>query len=468
MKKFTAFVTTSALALSIVCCAFTANAQSYIPDLSQDSTTDSESETADSDMPTAAESEEALSEITAPELLTDEATETTEQDEADDSESEAEEEDDSNPDSDVPYTVIYRMYNPNSGEHFYTTSVIERNALYKAGWDAEGIGWIAPQNSSIPIYRMYNGFEHHYTTDWNEVSTLLSIEGWIYEGTAFYSNTNNTVPMYRLYNPAASGAGAHHYTESYIEKAHLTAYYGWKDEGVAWYNLDIDSSTFTVPGLPERYEHNIKNTESYATIEADVKLGGNGSGSHAKLVFQTPTSAVSFGIQYDEWAKAPYTGQTFFLCENISSNAEGGQTYIYYNTTERNIWQHLMMTYEKNGKLTLYVNGEQVGQVWNPYLSKDDLYCSVEGSGRLDGDYIEASFKNIRMKSGGVYDETKSWPTYNIITNDGLKVTKAGFDSNSPSTGSISISGTIQDIEGFDWDSAYNRVSGVVHIGDAL
>ena len=66
-------------------------------------------------------------------------------------------------DYDIPYEVVYRMYNPNSGEHFYTRSAAERQSLYMVGWDAEGIGWVSPQSSSTPIYRLYNGIEHFYT-----------------------------------------------------------------------------------------------------------------------------------------------------------------------------------------------------------------------------------------------------------------------------------------------------------------
>ena len=36
---------------------------------------------------------------------------------------------------------MYRLYNPNSGEHFYTASKGERNHLISLGWNDEGIGW---------------------------------------------------------------------------------------------------------------------------------------------------------------------------------------------------------------------------------------------------------------------------------------------------------------------------------------
>ena len=53
-------------------------------------------------------------------------------------------------------TNVYRLYNHNTGEHFYTTSGTEKNANVSAGWTYEGVGWIAPTTSSSPVYRVYN------------------------------------------------------------------------------------------------------------------------------------------------------------------------------------------------------------------------------------------------------------------------------------------------------------------------
>ena len=38
---------------------------------------------------------------------------------------------------------VYRLYNPNSGEHFFTNTNAEKNMLIKAGWKYEGIGFYA-------------------------------------------------------------------------------------------------------------------------------------------------------------------------------------------------------------------------------------------------------------------------------------------------------------------------------------
>ena len=40
-------------------------------------------------------------------------------------------------------TAMYRLYNPNSGEHFYTKNSAEKDFDVNAGWHYEGIGWYA-------------------------------------------------------------------------------------------------------------------------------------------------------------------------------------------------------------------------------------------------------------------------------------------------------------------------------------
>lgn len=131
---------------------------------------------------------------------------------------------------------MYRLYNPNSGEHFYTASESERNSVAKAGWVYEGIGWIAPKKSSVPVYRLYNpnAGDHHYTTSADERDSLTKM-GWNYEGIGWYSDENHTVAILREYNPYAI-AGAHNFTASTSEHRNLVSL-GWHDEKTAWYAL---------------------------------------------------------------------------------------------------------------------------------------------------------------------------------------------------------------------------------------
>ena len=129
---------------------------------------------------------------------------------------------------------MYRLYNPNSGEHFYTSSKEEKEMLLKAGWTDEGDGFLAPVESKTPIYRLYNPNvgDHHYTSSTEERDMLVKA-GWKDEGIGWYADDAEGMPMYRLYNPNAV-TGTHHYTSSEEEQKHLISL-GWKDEGIGFY-----------------------------------------------------------------------------------------------------------------------------------------------------------------------------------------------------------------------------------------
>ena len=132
--------------------------------------------------------------------------------------------------------ALYRLYNRISGEHLYTTSEAERQALLPAGWDDEGFAWNAPTSSNTPVYRMYNKNtgDHHYTINYYEVVDLLNA-GWSYEGIGWYSDPEGHTGLYRLYNPNTF-TGAHHYTADLNEVNALVAA-GWSYEGIAWYGV---------------------------------------------------------------------------------------------------------------------------------------------------------------------------------------------------------------------------------------
>ena len=132
------------------------------------------------------------------------------------------------------HTNMYRLYNPNSGEHFYTGELVEAQSVASAGWRWEGIGWVAPITSKIPVYRLYNpnAGDHHYTLEEKERDNLVSL-GWNYEGIGWYSDGKDQLAVYRQYNPNAV-AGAHNFTTDASEDAYLGEV-GWNREGIAWY-----------------------------------------------------------------------------------------------------------------------------------------------------------------------------------------------------------------------------------------
>lgn len=134
-----------------------------------------------------------------------------------------------------PYPVdddevaIYRLYNPNSGEHLLTAIIEEANALLGFGWKSEGVAFIAPKESDTVAFRMYATM-HTFVAEVSELHALVE-SGWHFEGVAFHSGGN--VPVYRVYNPTN---GDHLFTVDEAEKNRLLAV-GCVDEGVRFYAI---------------------------------------------------------------------------------------------------------------------------------------------------------------------------------------------------------------------------------------
>ena len=142
---------------------------------------------------------------------------------------------------------MYRLYNQNSGEHFYTASQPERNSLILSGWNYEGVAWSAPSFSNSPVYRLYSGTDHHYTMDAGERDQLVSV-GWSDEGIGWDSDDAKSVPLYRQFNPnvqpwaSKNNSGSHNYTTSKVENDKLVKT-GWREEGIGWYGSKTSSSS---------------------------------------------------------------------------------------------------------------------------------------------------------------------------------------------------------------------------------
>ena len=130
---------------------------------------------------------------------------------------------------------MFRMYDPNSGEHFYTGSVEERENLVAVGWNYEGVGFTFSRTTGMPVYRLYDPAtgEHLYTMS-EEEKAMLMAQGWNFEGIAFNSAYDTEVPQYRLHNPNAS-RGAYHFTASLEERDYLISL-GWEYQGIGFYS----------------------------------------------------------------------------------------------------------------------------------------------------------------------------------------------------------------------------------------
>lgn len=378
--------------------------------------------------------------------------------------------------SSVRAVTIYRLYNPVNGKHLYTTDANERKVLYEQhGWGYEGIGWYAP-SAGQAVYRLYNPIlkNHLYTADTNEVKVLTSRHGWKSDNNGrpvFYSG--GQVNIYRLYN--ANLSGRHHWTTD-TNEYNVLPRHGWRQEGIKFAALQVGRPIQTqyYENLPSG-SNRIENTASHWTIEADVSLTGSGTGNHAKLTMNTPTSAISFGLQYDRHARAPHTNKTSFMVENIGHNFAGGQSYHWTNLYSKNpgASYRLMLTLHRDGTYVGYINGAEVIRGHNAALANQStIALRVEGAARKRGDSITAKFSNIKLKENGVYNPGRVWigtPRFNISNgistslNGQVVGNSAAFDRQLQ--GPIVISGTLNNLPDYaDWDTAgwFDKVSGLV------
>ena len=173
---------------------------------------------------------------------------------------------------------IYRLYNPDNGEHLYTTDANETRVLYhEHNWGYEGIAWYAPNGTGTPVYRLYNPVlcNHLYTTDTNEVRVLTTTTEWVSDNNGqpvFYSD--GSIPVYRVYNRELQGM--HHLTTDKNEYDTLPIH-GWTQEGVSLYARTIGSPIIT------RYWNESGEELSLETVSNESTAGdGSGSGNSSE------------------------------------------------------------------------------------------------------------------------------------------------------------------------------------------
>lgn len=372
---------------------------------------------------------------------------------------------------------MYRLYNPNSGEHFYTASAVERDTVRRAGWSFEGVGWIAPASSESPVYRLYNanGGEHHYTLDASERDTLVSL-GWNDEGTGWYSDDAETIPLYRQYNPNQF-ANNHNYTTSAEERDSLVGI-GWKDENIGWYATQAGYEGVG-NGLLGMYGPTltIEDDPADASIEGTMNLQGTGTGYHGKLVVSSGAEACSFGIQYDQMIAGSLpqvSNHTTYLVENVRLNGDGSINPEYMYLNQAPVGEDVKVRiswYKETKELRFYVNDQLTGMTTCEMQPK---YFEVEGSAAHHGDSINTAVKDVHVKAGdkGI---TGSWDVTNNnyfglqvnLTKNGSIITSGPFGTNGmPTYGcDFTITGTAN-IPGnnpatgqpWDWDNCFGAV----------
>lgn len=229
---------------------------------------------------------------------------------------------------------IYRLYNPNTGEHLHTMNDNERAFLVLKGWYYEGISMLV-SNEGRELYRLYNRNtgEHFYTLNDNERANLQK-HGWSYEGVAWRTPWSG-VPMYRVYNPNANNAGSHHYTISEYERDNLLRH-GWRNEGIAWYTL----GTVSFSNLTK--EEQIK--EYISRMSIDQRIG--------------QTLIVDLYTLNNSRYSTQITNEQI---QNIRTYNIGGVAFFGQNVSNGVQVQSYIDNLQKNSRLPLFISVDEEG-----------------------------------------------------------------------------------------------------------
>lgn len=136
--------------------------------------------------------------------------------------------------ADLP--VVFRLYQPASGNHFYTMSSIEATQALRLGYVEEGVPFANEQSrpALIDVFRFYDAEigDHFYTTSTEERDAVMArLSNYRYEGSAFQvaaSDDLGTAPIHRFFS---AETGDHLYSANPFEG--LAS--GYVYEGIAWY-----------------------------------------------------------------------------------------------------------------------------------------------------------------------------------------------------------------------------------------
>lgn len=248
--------------------------------------------------------------------------------------------------SNVP-TNVFRFYNTNTGTHFFTISVAERdyvrNNLSFFAYEGGAFStYTAADPALSPVYRFYNKVSgtHFYTI--SEVEKNHVIATWPttfnFEGIAWFASTfsdTGMVPIYRLFNRRT---GTHFYTASAEERDHITTSMDWfVFEGIAYYVRQVATPqpTCTPPSCyPPATRPAQTTSQNVFWMRTDSNryhyLTGN------QLIYSTPSTVTPFVSSYDRSISFSFEGNSFFVKPGVSLPPVYHTDYIQQNLVDSN------------------------------------------------------------------------------------------------------------------------------------
>ena len=291
--------------------------------------------------------------------------------------------------------TVYRLYNKNSGEHFYTLSVGERDSVVKAGWTDEGVAYDASVKASdsdaVPVYRVFNpnapadNSSHHYTCNAAEAQNLVS-HGWRFEGVGFYvfpADRKNGMTVYREYN---KNDGGHNYTTNKEEHDFLMKA-GWADENTAWKVKDVREV-----GTQKELEAVLATTSL-----TDLKIATNKKVelsipeedySLVDLIVDAPKASITNAGEFRSIDLRSIAADTWTECGNNNNIVVNNSNRVHIIVDTLNRLSSLIFAGNITGVNTLEVNSGTLDQLI--VTQQDPIDVSVSGEAKVGSVSVNA------------------------------------------------------------------------------
>jgi len=124
---------------------------------------------------------------------------------------------------------VYRLYSETTGQHYFTSSQIERNDKLSAGWRDEGISFSYCEAGEQTIHRLVkpNTDKRVLVVEGTDVYSQAINNGYVFESVSFSTSTQGSIPVYWRYNEATEDSL---YTTSPTEGISQ----GFIDKGIAF------------------------------------------------------------------------------------------------------------------------------------------------------------------------------------------------------------------------------------------
>ena len=246
----------------------------------------------------------------------------------------------------ISVSPIYRFYNTTNGDHFFTSAKSERDQLINSSspYAYEGTAFYAYNeqvSNTFPVYRFYSSKKgaHFYTANTEEKNILAaSTSGYTYEGVAFYAfsaQINGSSPVYRLYNATT---GFHFYTISAAEKNYLVLPALGPDISVGLWSYTKSNLSDTAFTLSANKNYNIKDSNGniIAKVSGSTKVKYD-SDSYFKVYNSIDETRIKKEVYFDA-ADGDNTNLIFDVNRPSSSyDHYRGKIKIRY-TDSSNIW----------------------------------------------------------------------------------------------------------------------------------